>query len=81
MYMSKENIWYGPLIVFIRISTWIVFPIVGSLLLGKWLDQKFSSGQTMFLILAGISVIITFIGIWIEMKVYIKKIESEDEKS
>lgn len=79
--MSQENIWHRPLIVFARISTWIVFPIVGSLLLGKWLDQKFSSGQTMFLILAGISIILTFIGIWIEMKAYIKQIEVEDKKS
>ncbi len=78
--MSKENIWHRPLIVFARISTWIVFPIVGSLLLGRWLDQKFSSGQTMFLLLAGISLILTILGIWIEMKRYIKEMELEDRE-
>jgi len=51
------------LAIFGIISSWIVGPIVGALLLGNWLDEKYQRDYFFTLTLIAIAFIITCIGI------------------
>jgi MFS family permease len=51
------------LAIFGIISSWIVGPIVGALLLGDWLDEKYQRDYFFTLTLIAIAFIITCVGI------------------
>ncbi|MFA6256847.1 MAG: AtpZ/AtpI family protein [Candidatus Paceibacterota bacterium] len=85
--MGEENSnfnkgpWWKPGVqIFSQISTWIVFPIVGALVLGKMLDKKFGTEPVIFLVLAGLGFLITSYGMVRVVKDYIKKIKETDKK-
>ena len=59
----EKNYWVEPLQIFMRLSAWIVFPVLAGALLGKWLDQKYDSSPRWFLIVIGLSFIISMIGL------------------
>ncbi len=60
------------LLFFSRISAWVVFPIVLSLFLGKWLDKINNSENLFFLISTAIAFAISIFGIVKETKKYIQ---------
>lgn len=49
--------WQSGLQLFLRLSAWIVFPIIAAVLIGKYLDRFFGTSPWLFLV----SVLITFI--------------------
>ena len=49
--------------MFSRLSAWIVFPVLFGALLGKWLDRKYDSSPRWFLIVVGLSFIISMFGL------------------
>lgn len=49
--------------IFGIISSWIVAPIVGALLLGSWLDEKYNHEIFFTLTLISVAFIITCVGI------------------
>ena len=57
------------------VSTWIVVPIVGALVLGKFLDKRFETEPVIFLSLAGFGFFITGYGIFKIAKEYMKKLD------
>ena len=59
----EKNYWVEPLQMFFRLSAWIVFPVLLGVLLGKWLDKKYDSSPRWFLIVIGLSFIISMIGL------------------
>ena len=68
--MSKEikpgqfnKDWAKALKMFYTISAWIVIPIVFSLFLGNWLDEKYQTGDFFTLTSVAIAFIITCVGI------------------
>ena len=63
------------LFLFAKISGWIAVPVIGSLLVGKWLDQKFSTHNLFFLSLTGIAFIVSLAGIVRESKKAMREIE------
>lgn len=67
-------------IIFTRISAWIVFPIVVSLFTGKWLDERFGTGQKMFILCMVLSFIISSIAIIKISKRYIRNLKEEEMK-
>ena len=63
------------LFLFAKISGWIAVPVVASLLLGKWLDQKFSTDNLFFLSLTGLAFAVSLVGIVRESKKAMREIE------
>jgi hypothetical protein len=67
--------WRDGVIVFTKISAYISVPVIIASYVGEYLDNKYNSGNLLFLLSVGIAFIITIFLIWREMKVYRKKIE------
>jgi|JI10StandDraft_1071094.scaffolds.fasta_scaffold01833_27 hypothetical protein len=51
------------LFLFAKISGWIAVPVIVSLYVGNWLDSKFSSGNTFFLLLTACAFVVSLVGI------------------
>lgn len=64
--------WVAGVEMFSRVSTWIVVPVVVALILGKFLDKKFSTAPVIFLVLTSIGFLTTTYGIIKIVKDYIK---------
>lgn len=80
--MKSKNAWWMPaLIIFSRISAWIVFPVIISLFFGKKLDIYFNTGQTMFILCMVLAFIISAFAIIKISKSYIKKLEEEAKQN
>ena len=77
---EKKSYWREPLLVFGRISGWIVAPIIGALFLGRWLDGKFGTKPWLFLATTAIAFIITVIGIMKEVNKYLETIKNKNGK-
>jgi len=82
--MSKEkDIWWQKgLTVFSRLSVWIVAPVVVGVILGKWLDKKFSTEPWLFLITVGLMFFMSMFGLIKEtMKEFRRLSKDETNKS
>jgi F0F1-type ATP synthase assembly protein I len=73
----KQSWWMPALIIFTRISAWIVFPVIAALFIGKRLDEYFQTGQIMFIICMVLSFVVSSIAIIKISKSYIKNLEQE----
>ncbi len=71
---EKNNVpwWRDGVIVFIRVSSYIAFPVIIASFLGKYLDEKYNTGSSLFLICVGIAFIGTIFLLFRELKIYIK---------
>ncbi|MEI7620232.1 MAG: AtpZ/AtpI family protein [Candidatus Falkowbacteria bacterium] len=58
-----NNYWVEPLKMFSRLSAWIVFPVLFGALLGKWLDNRYGSSPRWFLIVVGLSFVVSMVGL------------------
>ncbi|MFA4942249.1 MAG: AtpZ/AtpI family protein [Patescibacteria group bacterium] len=58
-----KNYWVEPVKIFTRLSAWIAFPVVFGALLGKWLDRRYDSSPRWFLIVIGLSFVISITGL------------------
>ncbi len=81
--MDKPNqkpVWHDALMAFARMSSWIGFPVIISLFLGKWLDQKFNTTPFIFIGLTCLAFIVSMIGLVREGMKYMKQVEKENGK-
>jgi uncharacterized membrane protein YcjF (UPF0283 family) len=60
---SKKAWWESGVQLFAQISGWIVFPIIGAIYLGRWLDNKYDKEPWFFLLCVGLAFIITNVGV------------------
>ena len=82
MLEKKENSsWITGGIIFLKISGWIVGPIIIALFLGKYLDKKYNTAPWLFLGITAIAFIISLSGIIKESYKYIKEIEENNIKN
>ncbi|MFZ2072285.1 MAG: hypothetical protein WA101_02190 [Minisyncoccia bacterium] len=74
---NKDNSWWKPVMFFyIKTTSWIIFPLVLGLLLGKYLRQNTGSQFLFFaLMMAGFG--ITCFGIYREIKQYKKDLDKK----
>lgn len=78
---SENDAWWKPaVVVFGEVTGWIVVPIIGALYLGRYLDERQSTGNVYFLSLTALAFIISCIGIGIVGVKYIRQIEVENKK-
>ncbi|MBI2630853.1 AtpZ/AtpI family protein [Candidatus Nomurabacteria bacterium] len=60
------------------VSTWIVVPIVGALVFGKYMDGRFGTEPVIFLVLAGFGFLVTGYGIFKIVRDYMKKLKKTE---
>lgn len=73
--------WWGAgLGLFLKLSSWIVAPVLAGVWIGKRLDARFDSEPKFFLISAGVAFIISIAGMIVSALKELKKINSENEK-
>jgi F0F1-type ATP synthase assembly protein I len=77
---NKKSDWAEALAVFFRLSVWIVFPVLIGVFLGKWLDRVNNSSPKWFLIVVGISFVISMFGLVVNTLKEYKKIEKNEKK-
>lgn len=79
---SKKNDlnywWNNGLKLSFELSGWLVGPLVASLIIGRWLDEKYQTRPWLFLFSTGLAFLITCVGIFINAKKFIKEIEREE---
>lgn len=84
IYMAENQTnepWWKPGVeIFGRVSVWVVVPIVGALVVGKWLDGLYGTKPWIFLGLSGTGFLISSFGIVITVTKYIRKISNENGK-
>ena len=74
--MNNQQI-FSALVIFLRMSSWVAFPILAALLLGKYLDNLLNT-KYIFLILTGLSFIVSIFGIVKELNSYLKSIDKNN---
>ena len=75
---TKEAWWSAPVQMFLRVSGWIALPLIISLFLGQWLDQKFSIAPWSLIACSGVAFMVSMYGIVSNAKKEFKKIEDEN---
>ncbi len=74
---NKKPFWSDALVVFGRMSGWIIAPVILGLFLGKWLDTKLGTTPLLFVVTLGISFLASSFGIAREAGRYMKSITSQ----
>jgi F0F1-type ATP synthase assembly protein I len=79
---DPKNPWWQPgVILFGRLSGWIVGPILLGVFIGKWLDKKYNTEPWLFLFSVGIAFFLSTFGIVHDSMKELKRIEREEEKN
>ena len=74
--------WWQPgVILFSRLSGWIVGPVLIGVFLGKWLDKKYNTAPWLFLLTVGSAFILSMIGMVREAMKEMKRIDEESKKN
>lgn len=74
---TEKKAWWQPALEFFaQIAGWIVFPILAAIALGTWLDGKFGTGQKFYFSCVAVAFVITFVGLILNTKRAIKKMEA-----
>ena len=55
--------WQPALLMFSRLSGWIIGPVVLAVFLGKWLDRRYDTEPWLFLATTGAAFIISTVGL------------------
>lgn len=78
---QKENYSRGfGLGLFFKLSSWIVTPILGAVIIGRWLDKKYKTDPWLFLGAIAVAFIISVCGMIKDALAELKRIESEEGK-
>lgn len=76
----EQNWWQPGILVFARLSVWIVTPVLLGVLVGKWLDNKFNSEPWIFLFSTGTAFLVSMFGLAKNTIAEYKKIEREEKE-
>ena len=73
---QAEQAWWVPAVaIFIRLSGWLLVPLIVGTTLGKWLDRKYETAPWLFLTTIGMAFIISMFGLIKNALEEFKKIE------
>ena len=78
--LNEDKYWWKPVMFFYaKTTSWIIFPLILALLIGRYFGQSFGSQLFFFLcVIAGFG--ITCFGIYREIKQYKKDLDKGNEK-
>lgn len=78
---KKTKSWWEPaLILFSKLSLWIVIPVLIGVMIGKWLDKAFHTEPWLFLASVGIAFIFSMFRLVKDAEDEYKKIDEEEKK-
>ncbi len=77
---SETPFWQPGLLMFSRMSSWIVGPIVLAIFLGKWLDKRYDTEPWLFLLTVGIAFTVSMIGLVKDAFKEMDRLTKEDKK-
>ena len=78
MIEKEKSPWWQPsLVIFVRLSSWIVGPILVAILIGKWLDKKYGTDPWLFLLSVGIAFVVSMFGVVRNATREMEKIDKE----
>jgi len=77
---NKQAWWQPAMLMFAKLSGWIAAPVLIGVFFGKWLDRKYGTEPWLFLASAGVAFLISMVGLVIEAKKEMGKIEKESKK-
>lgn len=72
--------WLPAMLIFSKLSVWVIGPVIIGLFVGKWLDDKYHSEPWLFLLSMGIAFIFSMVGLTINALKEYKKIEEIDKE-
>jgi F0F1-type ATP synthase assembly protein I len=73
--------WWQPAILLsLRLSVWIVAPVLAGVFIGKWLDKKYGTEPWMFLGAVGVAFLFSMAGLVMNTMKEYKKIEKDNIK-
>ncbi|MCX6754803.1 MAG: AtpZ/AtpI family protein [Candidatus Nomurabacteria bacterium] len=72
--------WKDGVIIFTKVSAYIVFPIIISSYFGNYLDNKYNKNNLFFFGLTAIAFLITIYLIWKEARIYKKKLDIKEKR-
>lgn len=76
-----KEVWWKPAVqIFGQVSSWVIVPVVGALILGKYLDLRYGTKPWLFLILTGLAFLVSTFGIVRTLDTYLQKIKKEEDK-
>ena len=76
----REQWWQPAIYTFLRLSVWIIFPVLLGIYIGKWLDQKYYTEPWLFLLSVGMAFFISMFGIVRNTLKEYAKIEKEEKQ-
>lgn len=74
----KNAWWQKGLQLFLRLSSWIVFPVIAAVVIGKWLDRVFGTAPWLMFCAIAISFIVSMVMI---IRIGLREMDSENPKS
>jgi len=78
---KSELPWWRPaILMFYRLSGWIIGPIILALVVGRWLDEKYGTEPWLFLLSIGIAFAISIFGIVMDAIKELKRIEKDEKE-
>jgi len=78
---TKINWWQPALIMFGRMSFWVVAPVVLGLVVGRWLDRILDAEPWGLISVVGLAFVISMIGLVKEASREYEKIANENKES
>jgi len=78
---NKAPWWQPGLMLFGRLSSWIIGPVLVGVIVGKWLDKKYGTDPWLFLICVGAAFLLSMVGIVRDAMKEMKRIEEQEKKS
>ena len=70
----KNDSWAQALRIMASLSSWIAFPVIIAVFVGKWLDRKFATDPWLFLASVGLAFLVSMYGLIINAQKEFKKI-------
>jgi F0F1-type ATP synthase assembly protein I len=77
----KPAWWQPAIMMFARLSGWIIAPVLIATLAGRWLDNKYGTEPWMFIGVVGVAFVISIVGLVIEAGKEYAKIEKTNKKN
>ncbi len=74
--LNKKLWYYDALRIFIKLSGWVLVPLIVSYTIGQWLDHTYNSSPRWFFISIGVAFILSMIGIIRQTQIEYKKINT-----
>lgn len=78
---DKQNWWQPAFEIFLRLSGWILAPLLLGVTLGRWLDRKYGTEPWLFLATIGVAFVVSMFGLVKNAMEEIKKIEKASDEN